>query len=77
MTDLVTLYHAGADSPGTYNEGIDLVTRAILQSVGFLYVTALGAAGSGDDHADARGTGDQPVVSGRRRAARFRRCKRR
>ena len=42
-TDLVALYHAGADSPGTYNEGIDLVTRAILQSVGFLYVTALGA----------------------------------
>jgi len=42
MTDLVALYHAGADSPGTYNEGIDLVTRGILQSVGFLYVTALG-----------------------------------
>jgi hypothetical protein len=42
LTDLVTLYHAGADSPGTYNEGIDLVTRGILQSVGFMYVTALG-----------------------------------
>ena len=41
-TDLVALYHAGADSPGTYNEGIDLVTRGILQSVGFLYLTALG-----------------------------------
>jgi hypothetical protein len=47
MTDLVTLYHAGADSPGTYNEGIDLVTRGILQSVGFLYVTALGSGSSG------------------------------
>ena len=47
VTDLVTLYHAGADSPGTYNEGIDLVTRGILQSVGFLYVTALGGGGSG------------------------------
>jgi hypothetical protein len=46
-TDLVALYHAGADSPGTYNEGIDLVTRGILQSVGFLYVTALGAGTSG------------------------------
>jgi len=45
-TDLVTLYHAGADSPGTYNEGIDLVTRGILQSAGFLYVTAIGAPGS-------------------------------
>ena len=43
----MTLYHAGADSPGTYNEGIDLVTRGILQSVGFLYVTALGPGGSG------------------------------
>jgi hypothetical protein len=47
LTDLVTLYHAGADSPGTYNEGIDLVTRGILQSVGFLYVSALGNGGSG------------------------------
>jgi hypothetical protein len=46
-TDLVVLYHAGADSPGTYNEGIDLVTRGILQSVGFLYVTALGSGGTG------------------------------
>jgi hypothetical protein len=46
VTDLVTLYHAGADSPGTYNEGIDLVARGILQSVGFLYVTALGGGGS-------------------------------
>ena len=45
-TDLVALYHAGADSPGTYNEGIDLLTRGMLQSAGFLYVTAIGPAGS-------------------------------
>jgi uncharacterized protein DUF1592/uncharacterized protein DUF1588/uncharacterized protein DUF1595/uncharacterized protein DUF1587 len=44
-TDLMALYRAGAASPGTYNEGIDLVTRGILQSAGFLYVTSLGAAG--------------------------------
>ena len=42
----MTLYHAGADSPGTYNEGIDLVARGVLQSVGFLYVTALGPGGA-------------------------------
>ena len=53
VTDLVTLYHAGADSPGTYNEGIDLVTRGILQSVGFLYVTALGDRRQRRDQADA------------------------
>lgn len=40
--DLLAVYKVGAASPGTYNEGIDLTTRAILQSVGFLYVTALG-----------------------------------
>ena len=42
VTDMVALYKAGADNGGTYNEGIDLVTRGILQSVGFLYITALG-----------------------------------
>ena len=47
MTELVALYHAGADSPGTYNEGIDLVTRGILQSAGFLYITAIGPGSSG------------------------------
>jgi hypothetical protein len=46
LADLVTLYHAGADSPGTYDEGIDLVTRGILQSVGFLYITELGGSAS-------------------------------
>jgi hypothetical protein len=47
VTDLVTLYKAGADNGGTYNEGIDLVARGILQSVGFLYVTALGDGSGG------------------------------
>jgi hypothetical protein len=46
LTDLVTLYHAGADSPGTYNEGIDLVARGILESVGFIYITQLGSTPS-------------------------------
>jgi len=46
LTDLVTLYHAGADSGGSYNEGIDLVTRGILQSVGFMYITQLGGSAS-------------------------------
>jgi hypothetical protein len=38
---LLTLYRAGATG-GTYNEGIDLVTRGILQSAGFMYATHLG-----------------------------------
>jgi hypothetical protein len=38
---LVTVYHAGADG-GTYNDGIDLVVRATLQSASFLYLTELG-----------------------------------
>ena len=42
VTDMLALYKAGADNGGTYNEGVDLVTRGMLQSVGFLYVTALG-----------------------------------
>ena len=45
-TDLMAVYRIGAASPGTYAEGIDLVTRAILQAPGFLYLTALGAPGS-------------------------------
>jgi len=40
---LVTVYHAGADG-GTYNDGIDMIVRATLQSAGFLYVTELGDA---------------------------------
>ncbi len=46
LADLVSLYHAGADSPGSHDEGIDLVTRGILQSVGFLYITELGGSAS-------------------------------
>jgi len=46
VTDLMAVYRIGAASPGTYAEGIDLVTRAILQAPGFLYLTALGAPGS-------------------------------
>lgn len=42
VTSLVTIYHAGADG-GAYNDGIDLITRAVLQSAGFLYVTEIGA----------------------------------
>jgi Protein of unknown function (DUF1592)/Protein of unknown function (DUF1588)/Protein of unknown function (DUF1595)/Protein of unknown function (DUF1587) len=38
---LVSVYHAGADGT-SHDEGIDLVTRAMLQSAGFLYVTELG-----------------------------------
>jgi hypothetical protein len=45
VTALTTLYTAGATG-GTYNDGIDLVTRGILQSAGFLYITQLGS-GSG------------------------------
>ena len=70
-TDLMAVYRIGAASPGTYAEGIDLVTRAILQAPGFLYLTALGPAGQQrHDHADAAGAGDQPVVPGRRGTAR-------
>lgn len=38
---LVTVYHAGADG-GAYNDGIDMIVRATLQSAGFLYVTEIG-----------------------------------
>jgi uncharacterized protein DUF1592/uncharacterized protein DUF1588/uncharacterized protein DUF1595/uncharacterized protein DUF1587 len=42
---LLTVYHAGADG-GAYNDGIDLVVQATLQSAGFLYVTEIGSAAS-------------------------------
>jgi hypothetical protein len=45
-TDLFALYQVGVASPGNYNEGIDLVTRGVLQSAGFLYVTAIGPPAS-------------------------------
>ena len=38
---LVVVYHAGADG-AAYEDGIDLIARALLQSAGFLYVTELG-----------------------------------
>ncbi len=38
---LVAVYHVGADG-ATHDEGIDLVTRAMLQSAAFMYVTELG-----------------------------------
>ena len=41
VVGLMTLYRVGATG-GTYNDGIDLVTRGMLQSAGFLYVTQLG-----------------------------------
>jgi hypothetical protein len=46
VTALVALYNAGATG-GTYNDGIDLVTRGLLQSAGFLYVTHLGDGSGG------------------------------
>ncbi len=41
VSSLMDLYTAGATG-GTYDDGIDLVTRGVLQSAGFLYVTQLG-----------------------------------
>lgn len=43
---LLDVYHLGADGH-TYAEGIDQVTRVLLQSPGFLYTTELGDAGAG------------------------------
>jgi hypothetical protein len=39
---LIALFRAGSGDGGTYEEGIALVVRAILQSPSFLYVTELG-----------------------------------
>lgn len=41
-----SVFHVGADG-ATYDEGIDLLTRVLLQSAGFLYLTELGQAGAG------------------------------
>ena len=46
IAGLLKAYHVGADGY-TYAEGIDLVTRVLLQSPGFLYVTELGAVDAG------------------------------
>ena len=45
VAGLVSVYHVGADGYA-YIDGIDLVTRVLLQSAGFLYVTELGDAGA-------------------------------
>jgi hypothetical protein len=42
---LLKAYHVGADDH-TYAEGIDQVTRVLLQSPGFLYTTEIGAVGA-------------------------------
>jgi hypothetical protein len=50
VTHLVTragsAYHVGADGH-SYDEGIDLLTRIVLQTPAFLYVTELGPSGAG------------------------------
>ena len=43
---LLKAYHVGADGY-TYADGIDLVTRVLLQSPGLLYTTEIGAPGVG------------------------------
>jgi len=48
VTALVGVYRIGVSS-ATYNDGIDLVVRAILQSAGFLYVTEIGGGTPGSD----------------------------
>jgi hypothetical protein len=42
---LLKAYHVGADGY-THDEGIDVVTRVLLQSPGFLYVTEIGEGGN-------------------------------
>jgi Protein of unknown function (DUF1588)/Protein of unknown function (DUF1595)/Protein of unknown function (DUF1592)/Protein of unknown function (DUF1587) len=39
---LLALYRAAAAEGGSYDDGIDFVTRAILQAPGFIYLTELG-----------------------------------
>jgi hypothetical protein len=46
IAGLLAAYHVGADGHA-YDDGIDLVTRVLLQSPGFLYTTELGAPGAG------------------------------
>lgn len=46
VAGLLKAYHVGADGY-TYADGIDLVTRVLLQSPGFLYTTELGEPGAG------------------------------
>lgn len=46
VAGLLAAYHVGADGYA-YDDGIDLVTRVLLQSPGFLYTTELGELGAG------------------------------
>jgi Protein of unknown function (DUF1592)/Protein of unknown function (DUF1588)/Protein of unknown function (DUF1595) len=46
ITGLLKAYHVGADGY-TYADGIDQITRVLLQSPGFLYTTELGEVGVG------------------------------
>ena len=43
VTQLMTVFHTALDG-GSYDEGIELVTRAMLQSAAFLYLTEIGDA---------------------------------
>ncbi|HEX2875171.1 MAG TPA: DUF1595 domain-containing protein [Polyangiaceae bacterium] len=43
VAQLMTVFHAALDG-GTYDEGIELVVRAMLQSAAFLYLTEIGEA---------------------------------
>jgi hypothetical protein len=43
VAQLLTVFHTALDG-GSYDEGIELVTRAMLQSAGFLYLTEIGPA---------------------------------
>jgi hypothetical protein len=43
VAQLMLVFHAGFDG-GTYEEGIELTVRAMLQSAGFLYLTEIGEA---------------------------------
>jgi hypothetical protein len=46
VSGATSAYHVGADGY-TYDDGIDLLTRILLQSPAFLYLTELGDAGAG------------------------------
>src|SRR5262249_3378792 len=43
VTQLLTVFHAALDG-GTYDDGVELVVRAMLQSASFLYLTEIGDA---------------------------------
>ena len=47
VSDLVALYHL-AKADGSYEDGIELTLRAMLQSTAFLYVTELGDGSGGE-----------------------------